>query len=95
MRSEAMVEAPSVNPMRLFYGLSERLPEKAIITADSGSSANCYARQLQFRSDTRGSLSGTLATKGCAVPYAIGAKFRHPDRPVIAFAGDGAMQMLK
>lgn len=93
MHSEAMVEAPPVNPMRLFYELSERLPEKAIITADSGSSANWYARQLKFRSDTRGSLSGTLATMGCAVPYAIGAKFGHPDRPVIAFAGDGAMQM--
>jgi pyruvate dehydrogenase (quinone) len=93
MRSEAMVEAEPVNPMRLFYELSERLPEKAIITADSGSSANWYARQLKFRSDTRGSLSGTLATMGCAVPYAIGAKFGHPDRPVIAFAGDGAMQM--
>lgn len=93
MRSEALVEAAPVNPMRLFSELSERLPDNAIITADSGSSANWYARQLAFRSNTRGSLSGTLATMGCAVPYAIGGKFGHPDRPVIAFAGDGAMQM--
>ncbi|GAA1427063.1 hypothetical protein GCM10009601_37540 [Streptomyces thermospinosisporus] len=41
----------------------------------------------------RGSLSGTLATMGCGVPYAIGAKFAHPDRPAIALVGDGAMQM--
>ena len=41
----------------------------------------------------RGSLSGTLATMGAAVPYAIGAKFAHPDRPAIAITGDGAMQM--
>ena len=41
----------------------------------------------------RGSLSGNLATMGPGVPYAIGAKFAHPDRPVIAFVGDGAMQM--
>jgi len=41
----------------------------------------------------RGSLSGNLATIGPAVPYAIGAKFAHPDRPAIAFEGDGAMQM--
>ena len=40
-----------------------------------------------------GSVSGTLATMGCAVPYAIAAKFAHPDRPVIALVGDGAMQM--
>jgi pyruvate dehydrogenase (quinone) len=93
MRSEAMVDAAPVNPLRLFSELSDRLPEYAMVIADSGSSANWYARQLRFRSDTRGSLSGSLATMGCAVPYAIGAKFGHPDRPVIAFAGDGAMQM--
>src|SRR5256885_3004229 len=39
------------------------------------------------------SISGSLATMGCGVPYAIGAKFAHPDRPVIALVGDGAMQM--
>ena len=71
----------------------ERLPENAIVAADSGSSANWYARQLKFRGDVRGSLSGTLATMGPGVPYGIGAKFAHPDRPAIVFAGDGAMQM--
>ena len=48
---------------------------------------------MLFRSDVRGSLSGTLATMGPGVPYGIGAKFAHPDRPVIALVGDGAMQM--
>ncbi|WP_067485510.1 thiamine pyrophosphate-requiring protein [Actinomadura hibisca] len=93
MRKEAMVEADPVNPMRLFHELSERLPQGAIVTADSGSAANWYARNLRFHGDVRGSLSGTLASMGPAVPYGIGAKFGHPDRPVIAFAGDGAMQM--
>ena len=93
MDMEANVPADPVNPLRLFSTLSSRLPDDAIVTADSGSSANWYARQLRFRGRMRGSLSGTLATMGPAVPYAIGAKFAHPDRPVIAFAGDGAMQM--
>jgi pyruvate dehydrogenase (quinone) len=93
MRAEAMVEASPINPMRLFSELSDRLPDDAIITADSGSAANWYARQLKFHGHIRGSLSGNLATMGPAVPYAIGAKFAHPARPVIAFAGDGAMQM--
>jgi len=93
MDAEAMVDADPVNPMRLFYELSPRLPENAIVTADSGSSANWYARQLKFRGDMRGSLSGNLATMGPGVPYGIGAKFGNPDRPVIVFAGDGAMQM--
>jgi pyruvate dehydrogenase (quinone) len=79
--------------MRLFWELNERLPERAILTADSGSAVNWYARDVRFRADTRGSLSGTLATMGPALPYGIGAKFAHPDRPVIAFEGDGAMQM--
>ena len=93
MEAEAMVEADPVNPMRLFAELSSRLPGNAIVTADSGSSANWYARQLKFRGDMRGSLSGNLATMGPGVPYGIGAKFGHPGRPVIVFAGDGAMQM--
>jgi pyruvate dehydrogenase (quinone) len=93
MEMEAMVEADPVNPMRLFHELSRRLPENAMVAADSGSSANWYARQLRFRGNVRGSLSGTLATMGPGVPYGIGAKFAHPDRPAIVFAGDGAMQM--
>ncbi len=93
MEAEAMVEADPVNPMRLFHELSVRLPHDAIVAADSGSSANWYARQLRFRGEVRGSLSGNLATMGPGVPYGIGAKFGHPDRPVIVFEGDGAMQM--
>ena len=93
MREEALVEAEPVNPLRVFAECSDRLPANAIIAADSGSAANWYARQLRFPAGVRGSLSGNLATMGPGVPYAIGAKFGNPDRPVIAFEGDGAMQM--
>jgi pyruvate dehydrogenase (quinone) len=93
MEAEAKVSAEPVNPMLPFFELSPRLPDDAIVTADSGSSANWYARQLKFRGDMRGSLSGNLATMGPGVPYGIGAKFGCPNRPVIVFAGDGAMQM--
>jgi pyruvate dehydrogenase (quinone) len=89
----AVTDANPINPMRIFHELSERLPEDAIIAADSGSAANWYARHLKFHGRVRGSLSGTLATMGPAVPYAIGAKWAHPDRPSIALTGDGAMQM--
>ncbi|HEX2316246.1 MAG TPA: thiamine pyrophosphate-requiring protein, partial [Thermomonospora sp.] len=90
---QAHVDADPINPMLLFWELSSRLPDNAIVTADSGSAANWYARDLKFRGDMRGSLSGTLATMGPGVPYAIGAKFVMPDRPAIALVGDGAMQM--
>jgi pyruvate dehydrogenase (quinone) len=89
----AMTDADPVNPMRIFSELSQRLPSDAIVASDSGSAANWYARHLRFRGDVRGSLSGTLATMGPGVPYAIGAKWAHPDRPSIALVGDGAMQM--
>jgi pyruvate dehydrogenase (quinone) len=93
MDKEAMVATDPINPLRLFSELSPQLPDNAIVTADSGSSANWYARNLRFRGDIRGSLSGTLATMGPGVPYGIGAKFAQPQRPVIVFSGDGAMQM--
>jgi pyruvate dehydrogenase (quinone) len=93
MHEEAMVDAKPINPMRLFAEFSAQLPANAIIAADSGSAANWYARQIAFTGDVRGSLSGTLATMGPAVPYGIGAKFAQPDRPAIVFEGDGAMQM--
>ncbi|MEV0104850.1 thiamine pyrophosphate-requiring protein [Nocardia sp. NPDC050799] len=90
---QSMLDAHPINPMRVVWELSERIPGNAIVTADSGSSTNWYARCLRFRDQMRGSLSGTLATMGPGVPYAIGAKFAHPDRPAIALVGDGAMQM--
>lgn len=93
MDKQARLSADPVNPLRLFAECSARMPEDAIVAADSGSAANWYARQIRFRGRMRGSLSGTLATMGSAVPYGIGAKFAHPDRPAIVFTGDGAMQM--
>ena len=94
MDAEAHVAADPVNPMRIFSEFSAQAPGDAIIAADSGSAANWYARQVRMRGDdARHRCPGTLATMGPAVPYAIGAKFAHPDRPAIAFEGDGAMQM--
>jgi pyruvate dehydrogenase (quinone) len=93
MDAEAHVSADPVNPMRLFSEFSAQAPQDVMIAADSGSAANWYARQVRMRGEMRGTLSGTLATMGPGVPYAIGAKFAHPDRPAVAFEGDGAMQM--
>jgi pyruvate dehydrogenase (quinone) len=93
VHNEALVEAKPINPMRIVSELSERIPDNAIVAADSGSSTNWYARNLKIKRGIRSSLSGTLATMGPGVPYAIGAKFAHPDRPAIALVGDGAMQM--
>jgi pyruvate dehydrogenase (quinone) len=93
MEDRAMQDADPLNPQRVFFELSPRLPDGCIISADSGSSANWYARDIKLRKGMMGSLSGTLATMGPGVPYAIAAKFAHPDRVAIALVGDGAFQM--
>ncbi|MCX3059259.1 thiamine pyrophosphate-requiring protein [Streptomyces beihaiensis] len=93
MERRAAVDADPVNPEYVVHALDANLPQDSIVTSDSGSAANWYARHLRFRGHMRGALSGTLATMGPGVPYAIGAKFAHGDRPVIALVGDGAMQM--
>jgi pyruvate dehydrogenase (quinone) len=93
VEARALQDGDPMNPQRVVHELSERLPDDAILTADSGSSTNWWARQLRLKKGNLASLSGTLATMGPGVPYAIAAKFAHPTRPVIAFVGDGAFQM--
>ena len=89
----AHLGADPINPQLVFHELSKRLPDGAILSSDSGSAANWYARDVKLRKGMMASLSGTLATMGAGVPYAIAAKFAHPHRPVLALVGDGAMQM--
>lgn len=94
IEARAGVDAKPINPEKVFWELSPRLPDNCIISSDSGSSANWFARNLKIREGMKASLSGTLATMCPGVPYAIAAKFAFPDRVSIALVGDGAMQML-
>ena len=93
MDERAHMDADPMNPQRVAYELNLRLPDRCILTADSGSATTWWARQLKLRRGMQASLSGNLATMGPGVPYAIGAKFAFPERPVIAMVGDGAFQM--
>jgi len=93
METRAMSDANPINPQRVFWELSPKLPDNCILSADSGSVASWYARDLKFRRGMLGTLSGNLATMGPGVPYVIAAKFAFPDRVAIACVGDGAMQM--
>jgi pyruvate dehydrogenase (quinone) len=93
LENRALQPAHPINPQRVAWELSPQLPIDVIVTSDSGSCANWFARDLRVRRGQMYSLSGGLASMGAAVPYAIAAKFAHPGRPVIAMVGDGAMQM--
>jgi pyruvate dehydrogenase (quinone) len=94
MDKRSELSAQPLNPQLLFAELSPRLPDNCILTSDSGSGTNWWARHLRMRKGMKAALSGTLATMCPAVPYALAAKFAYPDRPVIATIGDGAFQML-
>lgn len=94
LEARAMNSADPINPQRMFYELSSRLPDNCILSSDSGTSANWFARDLKIRKGMMASLSGNLATMCPGVPYAIAAKFCFPERVAIALVGDGAMQML-
>ncbi|WIM12840.1 thiamine pyrophosphate-requiring protein [Enhydrobacter sp.] len=91
---KARLPADPLNPELMFWELSARLPEAAMVTVDTGMSTTFVARALKLRQGMKMAVSGTLATMGPAIPYATAAKFAFPDRPVFAFVGDGAMQML-
>jgi pyruvate dehydrogenase (quinone) len=93
IEEQAQIDADPINPQRVFSELSPRLPDNCILAADSGSAAPWFARDLRIRRGMMASLSGTLASMGPGVPYAVAAKFAHPDRVAIALVGDGAMQM--
>ncbi|MFN2528011.1 MAG: thiamine pyrophosphate-requiring protein [Candidatus Baltobacteraceae bacterium] len=87
------VEGSALNPQLVFWELNERLPDNAILSSDAGTSTNWFARNIHIRRGMKSSLSGSLATMGGAVPYAIAGKFAFPNRVAIAMTGDGAMQM--
>jgi pyruvate dehydrogenase (quinone) len=82
-----------IRPQGLFSSLSRHLPDNAILSSDSGTAANWYARHIKIRKGMKAMLSGNLATMVPGVPYAIAAKFAFPGRVSVAMVGDGAMQM--
>lgn len=93
LEERAMASAKPVNPQRVVWEMSPLLPDDAIVTSDSGSCANWFARDYKVKQGQRASLSGGFACMGAAVPYAIAAKFAYPAKTVVALVGDGAMQM--
>src|SRR4051812_20447602 len=92
--ARAHIEANPLNPELFFWEFSNRIPDDAVMAVDTGMSTVFWARAVRMRRGMKTAISGTLATMGPAVGYALAAKFAYPDRPAFAFVGDGAMQML-
>jgi pyruvate dehydrogenase (quinone) len=83
-----------IKPQLVASTVSEELDDNAIISVDCGSNTIWAARYINIKKDMRFSLSGTLATMACGLPYAIAAKIAYPDRQSVAFVGDGGLTML-
>jgi pyruvate dehydrogenase (quinone) len=94
LEAKAHNTATPLNPQYVYWELSKRLPDNCILSADSGSTAAWFARDLKLRKGMKASLSGNLATMCPGMPYSIAAKFAFPDRMPICLIGDGAMQMI-
>jgi pyruvate dehydrogenase (quinone) len=94
LEAKSRDSADPINPQQVFWELSKRLPDNCILSADSGSTAAWFARDLKIRKGMKASLSGNLATMCPGMPYTIAAKFAFPDRMPICLIGDGAFQML-
>ncbi|MFE1924995.1 thiamine pyrophosphate-binding protein [Streptomyces asoensis] len=92
LERRARLSADPINPEHVARALDPLLPPDVLVVSDPGPVASWYARHVTMRSGMRGALCGTPGSAGGAVPYAIGAKFAHPDRPVIALAGSASMR---
>ena len=89
---EARTDVP-LKPQAIAARLSRHIGDRAIVTCDSGTVAVWYARHIPIRRGQMCSLSGNLATMGNGLAYAIAAQIAYPDRPVVAFLGDGGFSM--
>ncbi len=94
MRERGTSREKPMKPQVVARELGERLPDDAMVAADSGTIATWFARQIPARRGQMYSLSGTLATMANGLPYAIAAQIAHPDRMSVAFVGDGGLSML-
>lgn len=83
-----------MKPQVVALELGRRLADNAIVSCDSGTIATWWARQIPVRKGQMHSLSGNLATMAPGLPYTIAAQLAYPDRPCVAFVGDGGLSML-
>jgi pyruvate dehydrogenase (quinone)/pyruvate oxidase len=83
-----------MKPQVVAWELGKRFASDAIIACDSGTIATWWARQIPARRGQLHTLSGTLATMACGLPYAIAAQVAFPGRQCVAFVGDGGFSML-
>jgi pyruvate dehydrogenase (quinone) len=83
-----------IKPQVVAKAVSEEIEDDAIISVDCGTNTTWAARYIDIRDGMKFSVSGTLSSMACGLPYAIAAQIAYPERQSIAFVGDGGLTML-
>jgi pyruvate dehydrogenase (quinone)/pyruvate oxidase len=91
--TQATAEGKPMKPQAVVHQLDRHLAENAIISLDSGTVTQWGARFINIKGSQMLSVSGTLASMGCALPYTIAAQIAHPERQCVALCGDGGFTM--
>jgi pyruvate dehydrogenase (quinone) len=94
MEEQGARQDKPLKPQLVAWELGQRLSDTAIVSADSGTIATWWARQIPAKRGQMYSLSGTLASMANGLPYAIAAQVAYPERQCVAFVGDGGFSML-
>ena len=92
-RAHAYVTKDNVEPVQAVEAISGLLAPHAIITNDVGQNQMWVAQGFRAKEGQRLLNSCGLGSMGYSLPAAIGAKTAYPERQVIAFTGDGGLQM--
>jgi pyruvate dehydrogenase (quinone) len=94
MHERATRRDTPMKPQVIAHEVGQRLRSDAIVSCDSGTITTWWSRHIPVKRGQMHSVSGTLATMACGLPYAIGAQVAFPDRQCVAFVGDGGFSML-
>src|SRR5690242_19900220 len=94
MQTRATRTDKPMKPQVVAHELGKRLPDNAIVSCDSGTITTWWARHIPVKRGQMHSVSGSLASMACGLPYAIAAQIAYPDRQCVAFVGDGGFSML-
>jgi pyruvate dehydrogenase (quinone) len=80
-----------MKPQLVLHELDRHLPENALLAVDNGAGTTFAARYLRMRGSMQFACSGTFATLGAALPYALAGAVAHPGRMAVCVVGDGGL----
>lgn len=91
--SLSQADGSPISPRRALSELQKAMPKNAMVATDVGNICSLANSYLQFDSSPSFLAAMSFGNCGYAFPTAMGAKMACPDRPAVAYVGDGAWSM--